>query len=81
MPADPTTGPSGDRSRYCLSETASAQPNGKCGRVVRISLRRSANLSRIRAIRHRARGRPCDRTRNPVPSISLLRVTSEGGGS
>ena len=39
MPADPTAAHSDDRSRLCLTLTASAQPNGECGRAVRISRR------------------------------------------
>ncbi len=81
MPADPTAAHSHDRFRHCLILTASAQSDGKCGRVVRLSRRRSTNLSLAHAIRHRARGRLCDRTRNPAPSISLFRVIAEGGGS
>jgi hypothetical protein len=81
MPAEPTAAHSHDRSRHCLPLTVGAQPNGGCGRVVRISRRRSTNLPPIRAIRHRARGRLRDRTRILAPSISLVRVIAEGAGS
>jgi hypothetical protein len=81
MPADPTAANSGDRSRHCLTLTASAQPNDECGRVVHISRWRSPNLSPTPATRHRAGGRPRGRTRNLAPSISLLRVIAEGAGS
>ena len=81
MPANPTPAQSDDRSRHCLTLTASSQPDGECGRVVRLSRRRSTNLPPTRATRRRARGRPRDRTRNLAPSISVLRVIAEGGGS
>ena len=80
MPANPVTAHSDDRFRYCLTLTASAQRNGECGRVVRVS-RRSSSLSLIRGIRHRARGRLRDRTCNLAPSISLPRIIAEGAGS
>jgi hypothetical protein len=81
MPADPTAAHSDDHSRRCLTLTASAQPNGEYGRAERKSRRHSTNLPPIRAICHRARGLPRDRTRNLAPSISLLRVIAEGAGS
>jgi hypothetical protein len=81
MPANPTPAQSDDRSRHCLTLTASTQPDGKCGRVVHQSRRRSTNLSPTGATGHRAGGRSRDRTRNLAPSSSLLRVIVEGGGS
>jgi hypothetical protein len=81
MPADPTAAHSDHRSRHCLTLTASAQANGECGRVVRISRRCSTNPSPIRAIPHRARRRPHGGTQNLIPSVSLLRVIAEGAGS
>ena len=81
MPSDPTAAHSDDRSTPWLTLTASTQPSRECGRVIRISRRRSTNPSPISAIRHRARGRSCARMRNLAPSISLLRVIAEGAGS
>ncbi len=80
MPPDPIAAHSDGRCGHCLTLTASTQPNGRCDRV-RISLRRSTKLSPIRAIRHRAGGRPHDRTRTLAPHIFLLHVVAEGGGS
>ena len=81
MPADPTAAHSDDRSRHCLTLTASAEPNGECGRVVRIS-RRSQHKPFAHPREPSPRKRAArDRTRNLAPSISLLRVIAEGAGS
>ena len=81
MPADQTAAHSDDRSRHCLTLAASAQPNGKCGRVVRISRWRSTNLSPIRATITAKEGGRATRSRNLAPSISMLRLVAEGAGS
>ena len=44
MPADQTAADSDDRSKLCLTLTASVQANGECGRVVRISRWSSTSL-------------------------------------
>jgi hypothetical protein len=81
MPADPTPAHSHDRSRHCLTLTASARPNGECGRVVRISPRRRTNLSLVRAIYHCASVRPYDPPWTLAARISMFRVIAEEGGS
>jgi hypothetical protein len=81
MPADPNAVHSDDRSRHCLTLTASAYLNGECSHVMRIARRRSIDLSPVRAIRRRARRRPRGRTQGLAPSISLLRIVAEGAGS
>jgi hypothetical protein len=80
MSADPTTAHSDDRSRHWPTPTASAQPNGECGRVVRTSRRRTS-LPPIYATRYRARGWLLHRMRSLASSISLLCVIDEGAGS
>jgi hypothetical protein len=81
MLTDPIAAHTDDRFRNCLTLTASGQLNGESGRAARISQRHSPNTSPIRAVRHLARGRLRDRTRNLAPSISLLRVIVKGAGS
>jgi hypothetical protein len=80
MPPDLTAAHSDCRCRLHRARAIGAEPNGQC-RAVRISRRRSTNLSlSMRAIHHRASVRPHDRPRTPAPHLSKLRVVAEGAG-
>lgn len=81
MPPDLTAVHSDGRCRFHRARAMSAEPNGQC-RAVRISRRRSTNLSlSMRAIHHRASVRPPDRPRTLAPHFSKLCVVAEGAGS
>ena len=81
MPADPTAANRDDRSKLCLTLTASVQANDECDHAVHTSWWSSTSLSSTHAIRSRANVRRLDRTRNIAPSTLLLHIVAEGAGS
>jgi hypothetical protein len=71
-----------DRCGHCRTRADSAEPNGYCGRAVRISRWRSTNLSKsMHSIHHRASVRHYDSSLTLAPKISKLHVVAEGAGS
>jgi hypothetical protein len=81
MPPDQAAAHSEDRCGRCRTRAVSAEPNGHCGRAVRISRRCSTNLSPMRAMHQRAAIQPHDSQWTLAPHIFLLHVVAEGAGS
>jgi hypothetical protein len=79
MPIHSKAAHSDDRCSPCELLTACAQANGECGRVARISRRRPARLSPLRAIR-RAGDWPHDRARILESCVSEPDCDAEGVG-
>jgi hypothetical protein len=82
MPPDLIAAHSESRCRLYRVRVVAAEPNGQCGRALRISRRRSRNLSlSMHAIHHRASVRPHDAPRTLAPQIFMLHVVAKGAGS